>query len=135
MKVRDVDVSSSSHFLSFLRHLWAIESYENNNAISFPIQVGKTTELSRRERYAYCLHGQSRTWCLLLKQWSAILCLQFLIAKILKVGQMYPQIFLILWKFSSCSQRGDRETKSSWALYEVARARKNRPSQERFRYQ
>jgi len=30
-----------------------IESYEKNNGISFPMQIGKTSELSRRERYAY----------------------------------------------------------------------------------
>jgi len=34
----------------------------------------------------------------------------------------------------SCLQRGDRETESSWTLYEASRARKNRSIKERFRY-
>jgi len=59
---RDVDVSSASHFQSSYRHLYR---GWKNNAIFLWMQVGKTTELSRRERlatfsFACCLNWAGR---------------------------------------------------------------------------
>jgi cytoskeletal protein RodZ len=50
LKARDVDVSSTFHFWSFYRHI--LIGVWKNNVIFMWIQVEKTTELSRRERFA-----------------------------------------------------------------------------------